>query len=892
MELKDYQQRVVADLSAYLSEFVRTESTAGGYEAVWEARGVKVGPDGLPFYKHTIPGVPHVCAKVPTAGGKTFIAVNALAPILETMRTADPNRSDFVVWLVPSLTILDQTVKNLSDAEHPYHQRLAQQFRNRVQVYEKRELLMGAGFSADSVRGQLSIVVMTFDSLRARNKEDRKIFQDNGYLASFGQPSAQTRDDLLPEHDSTALINVIRTLRPVVVVDESHNAESELSVEMLKNLNPWFILDLTATPRQNSNIISYVDAMALKKQHMVKLPVIVANRGSQEEVIEAALVLRNQLENAAKAEETAGGNYIRPIILFQAQPRTGAENATFEKVRQMLINLRVPADQIAVKTAERNELKGVDLLSSACPIRYIITVNALKEGWDCPFAYVLATLADKNSAVDVEQILGRVLRMPHVRAHGNELLNVSYVLTASTKFQETLNHVVKGLNRAGFTERDHRVVNAVNPLPPLTSPAQLSLPVESPLPMPNGSMPTTAEGGVELAIDTTKISAEWDLQTPSTPGAAPPSLSFVAALTAQAQSQSAAFTEQAKRADPNVPAELEAKMNRQRMKEIFRDQALGLRLPQFVIQVQTGGWFSEGEDWQFFDEAELLKDFRLSTQDATVEFTGMDTELYSVDLEATGKDDYRPAPFKMKEQQRKWFAEHVLVGTHEAQVRKVRDQIFNSLGNQYPIPDVEVKKWLLRVVESMTPEQMRDCLEHEAAYKSKIKSKIDELKNVEAERRFLDRVELDGIKVEPRYALTEHIEPAKTSPTVIKSLYGREGDMGAFEHDVIDAIANLDSVEWWHRNLSRGRGFHINGFLNHYPDFIVKMKSGRTLVIETKGDDRDNSDSERKARMGEIWAAKAQALGSPGFRYMMVFGVRAPEYGLRLSDALIRIAKL
>ena len=251
---------------------------------------------------------------------------------------------------------------------------------------------------------------MSFDSLRARNKEDRKIFRENGNLASLlSAPAGDPQDWLLPDYDPKALINVIRRLRPVVVVvDESHNAESQLSVEMMTNLNPDFIFDLTATPRNNSNIISYVDALALKKRHMVKLPVIVANRSSKAEVIESALILRNQLEDLAQQEEAKGGKYVHPIELFQAQQRTADDNTTFEKIREALAALKVPSEQIAIKTTEINELKNHDLMSRACPVRYIITVNALKEGWDYPFAYILATLADKNSCIDVEQILGRV----------------------------------------------------------------------------------------------------------------------------------------------------------------------------------------------------------------------------------------------------------------------------------------------------------------------------------------------------------------------------------------------------------------------------------------------------------------------------------------------------
>lgn len=279
-----------------------------------------------------------------------------------------------------------------SNPDHPYHKRLSQLFKGRVAIYEKKDLLMGAGFSPDTVADQVSIVVMSFDSLRARNKGDRKIYQENGYLAPFMNAQRVDAGDLLPDRDPSALINVIRSLKPVVIVDESHNAESTLSVEMLVNLNPDFILDLTATPRNNSNIISYVDAMALKRHHMVKLPVIVANQNSRAEVIESALVMRKQLEAIAiKEEASKGGRYIRPIVLFQAQPRTHDDNTTFDKVKEKLVALGIPPEQIRIKTADRDEIKGEDLLSRSCPVRYIITVNALKEGWDCPFAYILAS---------------------------------------------------------------------------------------------------------------------------------------------------------------------------------------------------------------------------------------------------------------------------------------------------------------------------------------------------------------------------------------------------------------------------------------------------------------------------------------------------------------------
>lgn len=222
------------------------------------------------------------------------------------------------------LAILDQTARALADSNHPYRQQLNRDFSGRVEgLPQKEDILTGRGFAPDTLKNQLSVAVLSFDSIRAgkQTKDSRKVYQDNGYL----QPFAGQLDpaNLLPDHDETALINVLRALRPVVVVDESHNATSDLSVEMLRTLNPSFILDLTATPRASSNIISFVDAAKLKRNHMVKLPVIVQNCADKNDVVARALELRRNLETMAQNEAASGGAYIRPIVLFQAEPKTG-----------------------------------------------------------------------------------------------------------------------------------------------------------------------------------------------------------------------------------------------------------------------------------------------------------------------------------------------------------------------------------------------------------------------------------------------------------------------------------------------------------------------------------------------------------------------------------------
>jgi type III restriction enzyme len=896
MELKRYQEAVVNDLSAYLATLAEHPDLRIAFKEYWKQKGVTADA-----YKNNVPGVPHVCVKVPTAGGKTFIAVNALKPIFDAFSAANPTRPQVVVWLVPSLTILEQTVRNLNDPQHPYRQKLNSLFRNRVQVYERRELLQGAGFSADVVKEQLSIIVMSFDSLRARNKDDRKIYQDNGYLASFLVENENT-DYLLPGHDASALINVLRSLRPVVVVDESHNAETDLSVEMLVNLNPDLIFDLTATPRNNSNIISYVDAMALKKQHMVKLPVIVANRNSRTEVIESAIILRRKLEGIAKEQEKNGGKYIRPIVLFQAQPRTGDDNTTYEKVKEQLVTAGIPASEIKIKTADINELKGEDLMSRNCEVRYIITVNALKEGWDCPFAYILASLADKSSAVDVEQILGRVLRMPHVQQHSHDLLNLSYVFTASNKFADTLQSVVRALNRSGFSNKDYRTAEPPKPvtLPPdqadlLSQIAGDLLGTSSTdtsdfkLDAQNGNAGKT--GGMsdaENVVDwpTSPIAAadpNAQTESPATEIGA-----FVEAVAAQAVEENKAFEEKAAITDTTIPAELEDKVNRHKLKEIFKEQALALKLPQFYVRVAQTGWFVDTNAKQLLERDELLKDFRLSSADSAISFEDVAAEMYRVDLEQQGDKDYAPKPFRIDADRRHRFNELILTQSYESQVQAIAQRLSEMIGDLWPLADDEVKAYVTRVIKALTPEQLRDCVERDVAYARKIKKKIRALADAYAMQVFSDMLDLDKVELQPSFAFNETITPSANAPALPKSLYSTEASVGRFEGTVIDPVANLDSVEWWHRNLSRGKGFRINGFLNHYPDFIIKLKSGKIVLLETKGDDRDNSDSAYKLKLGKQWESKAGGM----FRYMMVFENNVINGAETVANALNKLKQL
>lgn len=871
MELKSYQQKVIENLEEYLVYVQEHKNVSKAFNQYWED---KIGPynpldnTGMQPYKNNIPNTAHVCIKVPTAGGKTFIAVNALHSIFSAY---DTSKTKAVIWLVPWSNLLQQTVNALSNPEHPYRQKLNTLFNNKVIIYQKEDLLQGSNFNPSIVKEQLSIFVMSFASLRANNKDDRKVYQENGQLESF-VPQYANRKHILEGVDDTALINVIRSLNPVLVVDESHNAESDLSVDMLKNLNPSFILDLTATPKANSNIVSLVPAIELKKEHMVKLPVIVYNNHDKTEVINNALHLQRKIEILAKKQESEGGKYIRPIVLFQAQSKTNDDNTTFEKLKQQLLGLGIPENHIKIKTANIDELKGVDLMDKSCEVRYIITINALKEGWDCPFAYILASLADKSSAVDVEQILGRVLRQPYVQKHKAFQLNLSYVLTASAKFNETLQSIVEGLKASGFSGNEHRVVDKMTEE---EKTSQVIDPVETFL------FPEQKTDTQEDTIDKSRISfdpnaTEDEIETTD----------VIAEIETMADEQNKELEKQIEEqgkqpVDENIFQEMGDKVKRYRVKESNKEWIDKIDFPQFFLKVTASDIF--GTDEELLNRESLLKDFKLSEEDTKIEFDKISSDLYKIDLTETVKDNYTPDWVKIEDNMVKDpIAEYILAKPKDAQISDVTHQIMQIIGNLYPIPDQEIKKYVGRILNGMNAEQMHDILVRKWSYTDKIRDKIRMLSDSYAEKRFMELIKSKKISTKENWKLKKEIVPGNTGSSIGNSLYEKEGAMNNFEEKVIMEIGTSSNIAFWHRNLDKGKGFYINGYkANHYPDFILQTKSGKTILVETKGDHLDGSDSEGKCRLGNEWEKQA----GQNFAYFMIFDKKEIDGAYRLDRA-------
>ena len=847
MEMKSYQRQAIDDLSRYMELLNEAQDYAAAFSQFWQEKSAPA----LGHYQDILPGVPNLCFKVPTGGGKTFLACNALRPVFDALPMT---KMKAVVWLVPSDAILSQTLKNLQDSIHPYRQAIDVAFGGRVTVYSKQELLSGQNFNITAVTEQLSIMVLSYDSFRGRSNEALKAYRENSSLAPMAKALGKPQQPI-EKADDTALFQVINQLSPLVIVDESHHARSELSLDMLKDFNPCFVLELTATPKKNSNILSYVDAAQLKAANMVKLPVIVYNRGSQQEVITDAIDLRRNLERLAEAERSKSGKYIRPIVLFQAQPKGKENSTTFEKLRDKLVDAGIPADEIAIRTADINELKNVDLLSESCPIRYIITINALKEGWDCPFAYILASIANKTSPVDVEQILGRVLRLPHTCQHSQPSLNMSYVLTSSSDFDQTVKQIVRGLNHAGFTDRDYRMAEPPKPATP--SPTQTE-----PLPSPLQESVASAEDEF-LAFDSTQIAAELANRTNNAPDSPAPTHTMLEEAEKVGETYNRTIEENAGDLfTQNFAWEVQEKVNTFPVKPEFADDIKNLWIPQF-FQVVPQSLFHEGT-LELLEKEQLASGFTLKGKAYDIDFGSADDELVQVDVRT--KEGSVPKVFKMSDADQRYFKEYFNSKPEESRVKMCKDIMFRQLNKLDMVDAVELWEYLERIVNDMDKPQLAAMEKSPLGYAAKIRDKIDTLLTQHYKDTFHQWIETEKVICSPSYQLPSVIHPANSTSFLGGSLYQAEEDMNELEQDLVMELTALPNVRWWHRNISR-QGFCINGFIHHYPDIMVMTKSGKVILVETKGGHLKNDDSRDKLELGKAWQHAAGSM----YRYYMVF---------------------
>ena len=464
LALKEYQRESL-DAIARFCDAVHRAVNAKAMRPVHDAYYGETGRDFIEVPQ--LPGLPYVCLRVPTGGGKTLIASHAVGVIGKRLGHQD---RPLCLWVTPSTTIRDQTLNGLKNREHPYHVALREGLgTTSVEVLTIEEAL---SVNHSMLSENAVIVVTTIQSYRIRNEkgeEDeatRKVYEDNGYLMdNFSNLPAWLREQLKePESGRVAmsLANVMKLRGPIVIMDEAHNARTQISFESLARFGPLAVLELTATPQQEndpasdkyaSNVLHAVSALQLSREGMIKLPVELESRSDWLEVLATTKNRRDALERRALDWGRQCGRFIRPIALVQAQPRSKMrETHTVKAIRDALVQqLSVPEERIRIATGDQDDLGSEDLRAKDCRVEYIITVDKLREGWDCPFAYVLGSVGNVATETAVEQLLGRVLRMPEALPTGIPELDRAYAIVQSPDVLKTAKNLCDSLvKRCGF----------------------------------------------------------------------------------------------------------------------------------------------------------------------------------------------------------------------------------------------------------------------------------------------------------------------------------------------------------------------------------------------------------------------------------------------------------
>ena len=461
-KLKGYQQRAVNTLDSFLSRCKQGETVEQAYSDTLKEQLL---PE-LAYRDYNFEQVPYVCFRIPTGGGKTILGSYAIT--VSASRYLD---TDFPIalWLVPSNTIRLQTVEALKTPDHPYRQKLDLAFNHQVLVLDVDEVTQ---IRPQDIGNKTIVVVSTLANLRVKDTSGRKIY---AYHENFEPHFAKVPNnhpalaklELVEESDiqenglslkevgkiKYSFANLLALYQPIVIIDEAHNARTSLTFDTLRRIHPKVVIEFTATPNTSpsngSNVLFHVSASELKAEEMIKLPIILTEHQNWQDAVRDAVLNCNKLAIDAQKDT----DYIRPITLFQAENKD--KEVTVEVLKNHLITeLKIDEDKIAVATGNQRELDGINLFEQSCKIEHIITNQALKEGWDCSFAYVFCSVKQVSSSKDAEQLLGRVLRMPYAKRRVIEDLNRAYAHLATAKFSHAAQELTDKLIAMGFEEME------------------------------------------------------------------------------------------------------------------------------------------------------------------------------------------------------------------------------------------------------------------------------------------------------------------------------------------------------------------------------------------------------------------------------------------------------
>lgn len=896
MDIKQYQQTSLHWLRRYYQKCRIMQEAADTFPASTAFTSVTAEiheGQGLPYAPvKQVPGIPYVCLRIPTGGGKTLVACEAVSVGVKDLLQKD---RALILWLVPSDTIRSQTLSRLQDNADPYRQSLDTNLGN-VAVLDIDDATRMKRALLDS---HTVIVVATMQAFRRKDMSALNVYKNNGELMShFENLPAELLNVVEREPEGNfnqSLVNVFRLRRPFVIIDEAHNARQPLSFETLRRLNPSAVLELTATPNLKaqtvkedgeafenppSNVLHSVSAYALKAEEMIKLPIYLRYREPWDALLGDAIGLLKHLDGEARHEEALTQEFLRPIMLLQAQPEyKDKASITVDVVEAKLKELGIPADEICVHTGDRRGLDGINVQTRESKVRFIITVQALKEGWDCPWAYVLFSVAEMSSSKAVEQILGRVLRMPKAKRKQRGDLNKAYAFVASSKFDDAAKALRDGLVASGFESQDAEELVIERSLLPNEEPdtAQPSqAPVTTKLSdVPTAALPLDVVDAVTLNHKTGEITVEKPLT--------------------KEQEEALVNWADSEKAKDEVRAAVSKRAGRDpgavRTKSSPASNGVTFAVPVLALK--------QGEFFHQFEEDDLIErnDWSLSKSDADLPAFTIPTEQRGIVI-----DIERNASTEREKIQSRFLADtDRQQSLFETSMAWPVPKLIMAIARAFPhegLTDAEMDIWLQRVVSEL--EKRGITLEQMTAHRHRIfkavAARVKELEKLN--RKIAYETLLFGAGAgtvyvslasvftfhPDKYPVGERYHGLELPRHYYKEIGAMDGDE---ELSCARVIAHDSRIECWVRNLPREPklSFWIQTSTDKfYPDFVAKLPNGKVLVVEYKGLDRDTTDdTKEKERLGKLWEERS---GGQCFFEM----VKGPGELGKIQDAIKKAA--
>lgn len=854
-ELKEYQKTTLNKLQKYL-ELTRFKGAEGACHEMKECSAYNKIKN--------LENVPYVCLRLPTGGGKTYLASHTIPIVAHTyLETETP----MVLWFCPTNTIKTQTLETLKNPRHPNREVLEKAFGGNILVYDIEDY---TNVRPQDIEGKCCVFVSTFQTFKITNTNARRIYAHNENLEShfLKIPNLKSYENLERVEDGEdkgkvkySFANLLNIYRPIVIADEAHNNSTPLAYEMLQRVNPSCIVEYTATPANNSNVLHHVCAMELKVEEMIKLPIILTVHQTWEQSLSASILARNGLAEIAKKDS----RYIRPVLLIQAESKD--KEVTVDVIKKYLVEQEnIDESKIAIATGDQRELDGIDIFDPKCPIEYVITVEALKEGWDCSFAYVFCSVAQKHSTKDIEQLLGRVLRMPYAKTREQEELNKAYAFVSNTTWQDGVSQLKDRLVEMGFEENE--IPDTIQgKLPVILGGNEEKKPI------------TLNVSDFDLNIFTPEEQTKFEVKETSIGKIV--SVKENVEVTTELEEKIIKATPKQERKSVGITLQVELRNRIVYEKKYPAQEGKAFKVPQLQLFINDD-WVCDYDEYFIDPSGRWLLEYPATLSEGEFRIRSVGASI-SIDIKGNHIED-------------RYIQETLALNFGDTQtdwtIPKLAIWITQQIPDNSIAQPIQVQ-FVRQLIENLCIDRgiaLNDLLRTKFILKDAIREKIVEYKH-QAEQTGMQKTLFNtGARVQTDFNYSIDYTGKYYVPTTAysrtafnKHYFAQVGDMNKEEVECARIIDNLPEVEYWVRNIEK----HSYSFFlpmansNFYPDFVALLKDGRVLVVEYKGEHlATNIDSENKRLIGQLWEKSSDG------KCLFLMATKKNDKGLTLNEQI------